>query len=111
MASGTDMCSVRAPAAGWTLTSIIPSGPGGDDDAELGRQATELWNRTQARLTGATSPALKEAILHDLTDALDDLSSRYRLDTLRREQAGEAARLLTEEHLGEAHRLTEWIPD
>ena len=50
-------------------------------------------------------------MIQALTAALDELSREYLFDTLRREQAGEAARGLAQAHLGEAHFLARWTSE
>lgn len=104
---------VRRPRSrGWLVAnSDNPFRTWDGDNAELHYQATTLWNRTRSRLTHATSLATRRTIIHDFIAALDALSREYRLDTLRREQAGEAARSLAQAHLGEEDSFACWTPE
>lgn len=68
-----------------------------DDDARLGAATQKLWKTTRERATklGPDAPATEaEALLHDFVEALNRLHEKHVLDTVRREQAGEAVDVL-----------------
>ncbi|MFT4085348.1 MAG: hypothetical protein QM638_22435 [Nocardioides sp.] len=81
-----------------------------DWSPRLGRKASALWREAAAQLKAVDSVADHERILGSFATALDGIAERQPLDTLQREQAGEAVRGLAAQYLPAEHPLRGWMP-
>jgi hypothetical protein len=67
-----------------------------DQDAAKGRKAAASWTKRRSAIAAAASPTEKKAVLEAFIGDFNQLDAKHGLDTIDREEVGEAFAALTE---------------